>query len=51
MERKEVIEREIAEQQNILDEIASQYENLMILLDEKGYSWTRRDTVLLLQLV
>jgi hypothetical protein len=43
IEEKEANERELAEQQGKLDEIASQYEKLKTLLDQKGYSRARRE--------
>jgi hypothetical protein len=43
IEEKEANEREFAEQQKKLDKIASQYEKLKTLLDQKGYSRARRE--------
>ena len=43
IEEKEANQRELAEQQKKLDEITSQYEKLKTLLDQKGYSRTRRE--------
>ena len=38
IEEKEANKRELAEQQEKLNEITSQYEKLKTLLDQKGYS-------------
>ena len=43
IEEKEANKRELAEQQEKLNEITSQYEKLKTLLDQKGYSRTRRE--------